>query len=307
MTTDRPLLDWLLQQYPDTPKTRAKQWIAAGRVTVNGVIIRKPNQLIPDPQATLALLDRQSTSLPCGQGGWSIHPRVQLLHLDGALAVVNKGPGLLSVSTDEGELSAQSILADYLAGKLRGRPVPAAYRRLRPMPVHRLDLYTTGVFCMAMNPGARQRMIEQVKAHSMRREYVAYAEGRPAKKKGTWRNWLRLGADGMTQTVISHSSLDASEAVTHYEVIEEFPAAGCSKLRLRLETGLKHQIRIQAAHAGLPLIGDRTYNFRYRGRFPRQALHAELLELEHPEQRGTKMVWRAPLPDDLRELESNLR
>jgi 23S rRNA pseudouridine1911/1915/1917 synthase len=111
----------------------------------------------------------------------------------------------------------------------------------------------------------------------------------------------------MTQTVIPHAAIDASEAITHYEVMEEFPAVGCSKLRLRLETGLKHQIRIQAAHAGLPLIGDRTYNFRYRGRFERQALHAELLELEHPEQRGTKMIWRAPLPKDLVELEAVLR
>jgi 23S rRNA pseudouridine1911/1915/1917 synthase len=295
------LLDRLLQQFPETPKTRAKQWITAGRVTVNGAVNRRPNHPLPDA-AVIELRDRQSTSLPCPQ---QIHPRLELLHLDTALAVVNKGPGLLSVSTEAEELSALSILADYLAGKLRGRPVPAAYRRLRPMPVHRLDQYTTGVFCMAMNPGARQRLIEQVKAHSMRREYVAYAEGQPVKKQGTWRNWLRLGSDGMTQTVISHAAIDAAEAITHYEVVEEFPAAGCSKLRLRLETGLKHQIRIQAAHAGLPLIGDRTYNSRYRGRFPRQALHAEFLELEHPELK-TRISWRAPLPEDLRALEADL-
>jgi 23S rRNA pseudouridine1911/1915/1917 synthase len=303
---NRPLLDWLLQKFPDTPKTRAKQWIVAGRVSVNGVTIRHPNHLLPDPQDTLELQDRQATSLPCGPTGWPIHPRVQLLYLDGALAVVNKGAGLLAVSAEEKDLSAQSVLADYLAGKLRGRPVPAAYRRLQPMPVHRLDQYTTGVFCMAMNPGARQRMIAQVKEHSMRREYVAFVEGRPAKPQGTWRNWLRLGADGMTQTVVPPASIDACEAVTHYEVVAEYPSAGVAQLRLRLETGLKHQIRIQAAHAGLPLIGDRTYNFWYRGRFPRQALHAELLELEHPEH-GKRMSWRAPLPADLLELEKLLR
>jgi 23S rRNA pseudouridine1911/1915/1917 synthase len=88
-----------------------------------------------------------------------------------------------------------------------------------------------------------------------------------------------------------------------------------SKLRLRLETGRKHQIRAQAAYAGLPLVGDRTYNPIYRTQslrdpsidFPRQALHAEVLKLEHPEQSGTRMAWTAELPKDLRRLEDDLR
>jgi 23S rRNA pseudouridine1911/1915/1917 synthase len=109
------------------------------------------------------------------------------------------------------------------------------------------------------------------------------------------------------------------EAITHFEVMGEFGLAGgkgfVTKLRLRLETGRKHQIRAQAAHAGVPLIGDRTYNPKYRTRdpaqsaidFPRQALHAEVLKLEHPEQRGRRMEWRAELPKDLRQLENELR
>jgi 23S rRNA-/tRNA-specific pseudouridylate synthase len=86
-------------------------------------------------------------------------------------------------------------------------------------------------------------------------------------------------------------------------------------LRLRLETGRKHQIRAQAAYAGLPLIGDRTYNPNYRERagvkplipFSRQALHAEVLSLVHPEQAGREMSWTAALPKDLRQLEGFLR
>ena len=86
-------------------------------------------------------------------------------------------------------------------------------------------------------------------------------------------------------------------------------------MRLRLETGRKHQIRVQAANAGLPLIGDRTYNPAMRGPdsdskridFPRQALHAEVLTLEHPDQPGTRMTWTAELPKDLRQLETALR
>ena len=311
MTTspdNRPLLDWLLAKYPDVPKKRAKQWITAGRVSVHGIVLRKPHQPLPDPGAALELLDRHATTLDCGRDGWQIHPRVTLLYLDAALAVVNKGPGLLSVSAGPDDLSAQSILADFLAGKFRafdrglaGRTLPAAYRRLEPLPVHRLDQYTSGVFCLAMNPVARERLIEQVSAHQMRREYVAYVEGRLKSAKGTWRNWLKLSEDQLRQVIMLQPEAEAVEAITHYEVIAEYEWV--TKLRLRLETGRKHQIRAQAAFAGVPLIGDRTYNPRRRIDFPRQALHAEILSLKH----GVPMTWTAAMPADLQQLEASLR
>jgi 23S rRNA pseudouridine1911/1915/1917 synthase len=325
-----PLLEWLLRQYPDTPRSRAKQWILAGRVGVNGVVIRKPHQMIPDPGDALELGDRHATTLACGSG-WQIHPRVALLYLDSALAIVNKGPGLISVPAAEGDLSALSILADFLAGKLKaqdrgiaGKSLPPAYRRLEPSPVHRLDQYTSGVFCMATNAAARHHLIGQLQAHTMKREYVAFVEGRARVPKGTWRQWLQLSRDELRQHVLSETQAktagsEAREAITHYEVIAEFPLGDgksfATKLRLRLETGRKHQIRVQAAHAGLPLIGDRTYNPGYRGHepigtaidFPRQALHAEVLELEHPGQPGKRMTWTAELPKDLRQLETALR
>jgi len=329
----QPLLHWLLQRHPDTPKTRAKQWILAGRVSVGGVVIRKPHQLLRDPGTTLRLLDRQATTLECG-AGWQIHPRVGLLYLDSALAIVNKGPGLISVPADNCDLSALSILADFLSGKLKalepgeaGRTLPPAYRKLEPLPVHRLDQYTSGVFCIAMNPTARGHLIEQLKAHTMKREYVAYVEGRAPAPQGTWRHWLELSENQMRQQIVPASQNladlpEAQEAITHYEVVTEYPLAGgpafVTKLRLRLETGRKHQIRAQAAHSGLPLIGDRTYNPSCResvraeateGHIPfaRQALHAEVLTLEHPLRPGQRMTWRAELPKDLRQLETTLR
>jgi 23S rRNA pseudouridine1911/1915/1917 synthase len=329
-TSVSPLLDWLLRKHPDTPKSRAKQWIAAGRVSVNGVIIRKPHQPIPDPGDTLELRDRHATTLACGSG-WQIHPRVSLLYLDSAFAIVNKGPGLISVPAPNCDLSALSILADFLVGKLKaqnrgvaGKSLPPAYRRLQPLPVHRLDQYTSGVFCIATNPAARRHLIEQLKAHTMKREYVAFVEGRPVAPTGTWRQWLQLSRDELRQHVLSETQVkdpgsEAREAVTHFEVIAEYPLAGgksfVTKLRLRLETGRKHQIRAQAAHAGLPLIGDRTYNPAWRRPdpanapidFPRQALHAEVLSLEHPEQPGQRMTWTAELPKDLRQLDAALR
>ena len=324
------LLDWLLRRHPGTPRNRAKQWILAGRVSLGGVVNRKPHQTIADPGDALQLRSRRAGTLACGYG-WQIHPRVSLLYLDSALAIVNKGPGLISVPAPGCDLSALSVLADFLAGKLKargrglaGKPVPPAFRRLQPLPVHRLDQYTSGVFCMATSPVARRHLIEQLKAHTMNREYVAFVEGRPNTSKGAWRQWLQLSPDELRQRVLSETQArtagsEAREAVTHYEVIAQYPLEGgarfVTKLRLRLETGRKHQIRVQAANAGLPLLGDRAYNPAFRRtdpantriEFPRQALHAEVLTLEHPDQPGRRMTWTAPLPKDLRELESALR
>ena len=324
----RALLHWLLRGHPDTPKTRAKQWILAGRVSVEGVVLRKPHQLLRDPGNTLQLLDRQAISLACGSG-WQIHPRVGLIFLDSAVAIVNKGPGLISVPAANYDLSALSILADFLAGRLKawepgeaGRTLPPAYRKLQPLPVHRLDQYTSGVFCIALNPMARSHLIEQLKAHTMKREYVAFVEGRALAAKGTWRHWLALSEDELRQRIVPAGKAaalpTAQEAITHYEVLAEYPLPDnrvVTKLRLRLETGRKHQIRAQAAHAGLPLIGDRVYNPKCRESaragglipFPRQALHAETLTLEHPQRPGQRMTWKAELPKDLRQLEAALR
>ncbi len=306
MTTtpdQHPLLHWLLQQHPDTPKTRAKQWIAAGRVSVNGVVIRRPHELMPDPGAALQLLDRRSTTLDCGPRGIAIHEFLRLVYLDSSIAIVNKAPGLLSVPAGNPELPNA---IDLLTAALR--TFPPAYRKLQPDIVHRIDLFTSGLFCIAMNPSARAHLIEQVSAHTMQREYIAYAEGRPPKPKGTWRNWLKLTDDETQQTIVPSTDPDAKEAITHYEVTAEYPRSGAVKLYLRLETGRRHQIRIQAAHAGYPLIGERKYvNRPPRIRFPRQALHATLLSLEHPERPGTRMTFHAPLPEDLVRLESALR
>jgi 23S rRNA pseudouridine1911/1915/1917 synthase len=297
------LLDWLLLKYPDTPKKRAKQWIAAGRVSVNGTVVRRPNHPIADSDK-LELLDRHATTLDCDPTGLVIHPRVTLLHLDAALAVVNKAPSLLSVPAENYELSALTILTDFLAGKLHAvrikHNLPPAYRNLEALPVHRLDQFTSGVFCMAMNPDARAKLIDQLQTHTMRRQYIAFAEGRIKQPTGTWRNKLKLSDDQLRQFVAP----DGIEAITHYEVVAEY--AGVTKLRLRLETGKRHQIRVQAAHAGLPLVGDRIYNPDGRIRFDRQALHAEKLTLMHPDT-GKQLTFTAPLPKDLQQLEAGLR
>ena len=189
------------RRYPDTPKKRAKQWIAAGRVSVNGVVIRQPNQSMPDPQDTLEMQGRRCTSVTLEQE-WRIHARLGLLYIDTSLAVVNKGAGLLSVPAPYSDLSALSVLGDFLAGRLRAiggatarRRLPPSFLHLTPQPVHRLDQFTTGVLCLAMNPTARARLIEQFQTHRASRQYVAFVDGRPKTPRGTWRHWLRFDDD----------------------------------------------------------------------------------------------------------------
>jgi 23S rRNA pseudouridine1911/1915/1917 synthase len=323
MSNTSSLLDRLLEKYPDTSRRHAKEWIVQGRISVNGVIVRKPHQVVNLTDDAIEVCASKATSPDFGSG-WPIHPKVTLLHLDSSLAVVNKAAGLVSVPAQNCKISALSIVADFLCGRLNSsnriseRSLPPGFRGRKPLPVHRLDQYTSGVFCMAMDPRAREHLIEQLTAHTMKREYIAFAQGRAIIGKGTWRHFLRLSKDELSQHIVPPAQARKAdsgvvEAITHFEVIAEYCAGKqfVTQLRLRLETGRKHQIRAQAAAAGLPLIGDRTYNpdYRIEGRAPisfsRQALHAERLELEHPET-CKRISWRAEWPKDLRELEKML-
>jgi 23S rRNA pseudouridine1911/1915/1917 synthase len=326
-TNSRPLLDLVLEKFPDTPRKRAKEWIVAGRVSVAGKTERKPNQMFPADHGRLELQGRGLAPLVPDEE-WRIHPRLSLIHLDASLAIVNKGAGLLSVPAPITDVSALSILNDFLAGKLRGlgprttvRRLPPAIQQLRPLPVHRLDQFTTGVLCLALNPAARTALAEQFAAHTASRQYVAFIDGRPRSPRGTWRHWLRFDDNALRQQVFTQpGSPDALESVTHYEVIEEFILGKTghviSKMRFKLETGRTHQIRAQAAQEGLPLVGDRTYHPLYHPSqrdhavipipCERQALHAETLELTHPVS-NQRQQWSAPIPADLQELERALR
>ena len=321
-SNSQTLLDLVLAKFPDTPRKRAKEWILAGRFSIAGTVLRKPNQLVPDSAGPLELQGRRLGTLALDEE-WRIHPRLSLIYLDTSLAIVNKGAGLLSVPAPITDVSALSILTDFLAGKLRGlerRHLPAAFRQLEPLPVHRLDQFTTGVLCLALNPSARAALIEQFAAHTASRQYVAFVDGRPKTPQGTWRHWLRFDDETLRQHVAAQPGADALESITHYEVLDEFVLGKTgrviSKLRFKLETGRTHQIRAQAAFVGLPLIGDRTYHPLYhaskreRAVVPieceRQALHAEILELAHPVT-GQRRQWSVPIPADLQQLERALR
>lgn len=320
-------LEWLARDYPDSPKKRLKQWFARGRVQLDGEALTKPHHRLEDPGERL----RMGEALPGAKIFFKsmptrIHAQVNLLYIDSSLAVVNKGPGLLSVPLPgKSQPSALSLLENYLQGK--GAPELDRHRvnrtGLKPLPVHRIDQYTSGLLCFAMNPEAREHLVKQVREHSFLREYLALGDGQLEPRKGTWRSWFKLDEQGMEQAVFDEPAEGATEAISHYDVLDTicWPTGRgekhtVSRLRLRLETGLKHQLRIHAARAGVPLLGDRFYHPDFKKAAAakagppygckRQALHASSIGFIHPETGKTKR-FSTKFPRDLAELEQSLR
>jgi 23S rRNA pseudouridine1911/1915/1917 synthase len=180
-----------------------------------------------------------------------------------------------------------------------------------------LDQYTSGLLCIALNDDARRHLIKQLRSHDFLREYIAYGDGDVSAASGTWRNHLQLDERGYDQTLQDAPTEETTEAVTHYQVEEVYARHHVTKLRIRLETGLKHQIRIQAAAHEVPLIGDRIYHpstqkaVAKKGAklpygFTRQALHAAMIGIIHPTS-GKKVKFQSRIPGDMQMLEERLR
>jgi len=189
--------------------------------------------------------------------------------------------------------------------------------------VHRLDKDTSGLLVVAKTLTAQTALVRQLQARTVQREYYALVYGEVA------RNGMVDAAMGRHPTQRTKMAIveDGKPAVTHYSVAERFPATspfatsgdsgqGCTLLRCKLETGRTHQIRVHLASIRHPLVGDSTYLKGAQkcapqlreilAAFPRQALHAARLGLEHPET-GEWMEWQAPLPEDMAQLLAQIR
>ena len=324
---EKSALEWLAKKYPNCPKKRLKEWFANGRIQLDGAVIRKPHLPLLNPMGRLLVGSADgSQKVFFKHMPTRIHAQVNLLYIDSALAIVNKGPGLLSVPlSGKDQPSALKILEKYLQekGSLELDRNSIARTKIKPLPVHRLDQYTSGLLCFAMNQQAREKLVRQVREHSFLREYIGLGDGALAQRKGTWRSWFKLDQEGMHQTVYSKPCDGATEAVSTYQVDDtiEWPIRNggtkvISRLRLRLKTGLKHQLRIHAAHANTPLLGDRHYHPDYikaaktgagmpHG-FKRQALHASSIGFIHPDS-GEMRRFNSKFPRDLSQLEESLR
>lgn len=165
---------------------------------------------------------------------------------------------------------------------------------VRPGIVHRIDKDTSGLLMVAKNDTAHLKLSEQIKEHSFTREYEAVVIGHLKQQKGSID--APIGRSKNDRKKMAVTELNSKNAVTRYEVLEEYP--GFSYVRLRLETGRTHQIRVHMSYLGHPLAGDGVYGGRNAERIMEggQCLHARKIGFKHPTT-GKYMEFTSPLPE----------
>jgi 23S rRNA pseudouridine1911/1915/1917 synthase len=213
-----------------------------------------------------------------------------VVYEDASLLVVNKPPGLLAVPLARRH---DVSLADLVARHLRSQG------KRRPLVVHRIDRDTSGLVVFAKDGPAKAHLEQQFERREPERVYQAVVHGHPSPDRGTWRDWLVWDRDELVQRTARRDDPRAKEAVSTYRVRERL--RGASLIEVRLVTGKRNQIRVQAALRGHPLVGETMYVGERRPSaiaFPRQALHAWRLAFEHPVT-GRRLSLEAPLPDDM--------
>ncbi len=213
-------------------------------------------------------------------------PGLRVVHLDEALAVVDKPAGLV---VHPAPSHSGPTLVDELADVLGGGGDPE-----RPGIVHRLDKGTSGLLVVARDDAAHAALQAQVQRREVERVYLALAGGKLGSRTGTID--APIGRASRQRHRMAVSGAASREARTHFTVLELLSLE--SYLEARLETGRTHQIRAHFAAIGHPLTGDVTYGGARRYDLQRQFLHAHRLAFDHPLS-GERMSFESPLPADL--------
>jgi 23S rRNA pseudouridine1911/1915/1917 synthase len=225
---------------------------------------------------------------------------LRIVFEDDSLIVLDKPAGLLAVPLER-RGGAPSIF-DQVMAYLR------PHGKRRPLVVHRIDRDTSGLVVFARDPAAQNRLRLQFKRHTVERVYWAVVYGHPEPPDGTWRDRLVWDERVLIQKETHPRDPKGMDAVSHYKVLERFRLS--SLVEVRLETGKRNQIRIQARLRGHTLVGERRYVYgpdELRPiQFERQALHAHRLVFEHPAT-GEVLRFEAPIPADMNDLLARLR
>jgi 23S rRNA pseudouridine1911/1915/1917 synthase len=289
----------LARLLPEHSRSRLKEWIEAGRVTL-GHRTPRPRDLLSGGERIVVNAETPVSSTVAAQA-----IELDIVHADDWLLVIDKPAGLVvHPGAGNRDRTMQNALLHYDPA-LAGLP--------RAGILHRLDKDTSGLLVVARTLAAHTALTRQLQARAIEREYEAVCSG-VLTAGGTID---RAIARHRTERVRMAVRDDGREAVTHYRVIERFRAH--THVRVALETGRTHQIRVHFAHIRHPLVGDATYGGRLRlprgatpalvealRTFPRQALHAARLALIHPQSQHA-VEWRAPLPRDIKSLLKVLR
>ena len=287
------------QLFPEHSRSRLAGWIKDGHLTVDGAVLR-PKDVV-HAGSRLALEVQLEA-----QGEWKAQDiELDIVYEDEHILVIDKPAGLV---VDPAAGHQDGTLLNALL-----HHVPHLANVPRAGIVHRLDKDTTGLMVVAKTLEAHTNLVAQLQARSVSRIYEAIVVGvivsggkvdAPISRHGVMRQKMAVVPTG-------------KQAISHYRVLERFRSH--THTRVKLETGRTHQIRVHMSHIGFPLVGDPVYGGRFRipagasptlveslRDFPRQALHARFLELDHPAT-GMRMKWESPLPDDFTWLLSLLR
>ncbi len=286
----------LAELFPQFSRARLQSWVKGGQILVDARQWRPRDKVLGGEHVTLqATVGTKET--------WEAEAiPLAIVHEDDELLVINKPAGLV---------------VHPAAGNWQGTLLNALINhdpRLADLPrggiVHRLDKDTSGLMVVARNLAAHKSLVDQLQARSVSREYLAAVNGAMT-AGGTVDEPLGRHPVQRTRMAVVRGN-NGKPAVSHYRVEQRFPFH--TLVRVSLETGRTHQIRVHMAHIRHPIIGDPVYGGRLiipkgcseglrqvlRG-FRRQALHATRLSLVHP-QGGETMSWEAPLPDDMQQL-----
>ncbi len=293
-------LDQILAElFPQYSRSRLQAWNKEGKVRVDGALLAGKTKLFGGEQ-----IDLEAQAEADGRHKPQPIP-LDIRYQDEALIILHKPAGLVvhpAAGNADGTLLNALLHYDPELDK-----VP------RAGIVHRLDKETSGLLMVARSLEAQNSLVQQLQARSITREYLAVVFG---VLTGGGTVEARIGRHPVERKRMAVTR-DGREAVTHYRVVEAFRTHHL--LRLQLETGRTHQIRVHMAHIHHPLVGDPLYGGRLRlppgaspalietlRGFPRQALHAARLGLVHPLS-GAYMEWRAELPEDMQQLIAALR
>lgn len=282
---DKTRLDKALCTLDDTlTRAAAVRLTESGDVTLNGKTASKSDKVkigdiveitYPEPVSSEAV----PQDIP-----------LDIFYEDDDLLVVNKPKGMVvhpAAGNPDGTLV--NALLYHCGDSLSG-----IGGVVRPGIVHRIDKDTSGLLMVAKNDAAHLKLSEQIKEHSFTREYEAVIIGHLKEQKGSID--APIGRSKNDRKKMAVTELNSKNAVTRYEVLEEYP--GFSYVRLRLETGRTHQIRVHMAYLGHPLAGDGVYGGRNAERIMEggQCLHARKIGFIHPTT-GKYMEFTSPLPE----------
>lgn len=291
----------LAELFPDFSRSRIKEWILADMVSVDGNIVNKPRLKMMGGEAIDVLAEIED------EMRWEPQDiPLNIVYEDDDILVINKPRGLVvhpGAGCPDGTI-LNALLFRY----------PSIAEVPRAGIVHRLDKDTTGLMVVAKNIPTQTRLVRALqKRKTFTREYEAVAIGTMT-GGGTVEQAIGRHSTKRTQMAVQQLG---KPAITHYRVVEHF--RGHTRLRVRLETGRTHQIRVHMSYLNHPLVGDKLYGGRPRPprnagdeliqtlrAFDRQALHAIMLRIEHPTTKEI-MEWHAPVPDDLVKLSEFLR